>query len=74
MDFGIAQCSVLIVKRRKRDDIERIKLPTRDIITDPDETGYNYMGGLELDGILHEEMKEVITGTYMKKTWAFTRV
>lgn len=65
---------MLIVKRRKRDDIECIKLLIWDIIIDFDEIGYNYMGGFELDGILYEEMKEVIIGIYMKKIWVFIRV
>lgn len=54
------------MKRRKRDDSECIKLLIWDIIIDFDEIGYNYMGGFELDGILYEEMKEVIIGIYMK--------
>lgn len=67
MEFGISKCSVLTMKRGKRALCQGIELPNGDVMSDPDEDGYKYLGILELDDILHSEMKVKIKESYLKR-------
>lgn len=66
MEFGISKCAVLSMKRGKRAVCQGIELPG-EVMSDPDEGGYKYLGILELDDILHNEMKNKLRETYMKR-------
>ena len=65
MEFGIAKCAVLTLQRGKRTQSRWINLPTGDSISDPEESGYKYLGVLVLDSILDGKMKEAVKDSYM---------
>ena len=67
MEFGIAKCAIVVLKRGKKVECLGIKLPTGDNIGDPDDGGYKYLGILEVDEILNKEMKENVTKVYVDR-------
>lgn len=67
MKFGISKCAVLTMKRGKRAHCRGIKLPTEEVIAEPDDSGYKYLGVLEVDDILHREMKEITQKAYKNR-------
>ena len=64
MEFGIAKCAVLNLKRGKLVTCDGIELQSGDKIECVDEGGYKYLGVLEIDQVLHGEMKERIRTSY----------
>ena len=57
LEFGITKCAVVAIKRGKRSHCRGVQLPT-------DDSGYKYLGILELDDILHRKMTEKVPDTY----------
>jgi hypothetical protein len=67
MEFGISKCALLTMHRGKRIDSRGITLPSEEMIGDPEESGYKYLGVLELDVILDKQMKDNIKSEYNKR-------
>ena len=59
MDFGVEKCTVMVMKRGKLDKSEGIRLPDGRIIRSigDDVEGCKYLGVLEADDIMHDEVK-----------------
>ena len=55
------------MKRGKKVESKGITLPTGEVMGDPDQNGYKYLGILELDTILNNEMKEKVKTSYFKR-------
>ena len=59
MESGIEKCSILIIRDRKREIRERLKLPYQERIrTLEEKETYNYLGILEADTMNKKEMKK----------------
>ena len=67
MDFGLAKCGVLIMKRGKVVKSEEISMPDKNMMRNIEEDGYKYLGILELDDVKHEKMKGQIKKKYIKR-------
>lgn len=67
MQFGISKCAVLSMKRGKTADTKAIILPTGEQMSDPEATGYKYLGILEYDDILRSDMKIKVRSHYFKR-------
>ena len=65
MKFGITKCPVLSLQRGVRKESRGIKLPSGESINESEETGYKYLGVLELGSILDEQTKESVRESYM---------
>jgi len=71
MKFGIEKCAVLIIKRGKVTQSERITIPDDMIRRSLKEhERYKYLGVLEADVMLHKQMKENIKN----ESWYLRRV
>ena len=57
MEFGIKKCGVLILKRGKIVQCNGIVLPNGEVMKVIEQDGYLYLGILEMDRILEEEMR-----------------
>ena len=55
LEFWITKCAVTI-KRGKRSHCRGVQLPTNEEMTSPEDSGYKYLGILELDDVLHRKM------------------
>ena len=64
MEFGVDKCAVIQLQRGKKKDFEGIELPDKRGFKDLDDEGYKYLGILEGDEIMSEEMKEKIMKEY----------
>ena len=60
MEFGTEKCTLVNIQRGKVTRAERIQLPDGNSIKDIDETGYKYLGIIEGEEIIHQDMKEKI--------------
>ena len=58
IEFGLAKCGVLIMKRGKAVASDGLCMPDGTMMRNIEEGGYNYLGILEADSIKHDEMKE----------------
>uniref|UniRef100_A0A1X7TDD6 Reverse transcriptase domain-containing protein n=1 Tax=Amphimedon queenslandica TaxID=400682 RepID=A0A1X7TDD6_AMPQE len=67
MEFGVAKCGMLVLKRGKVVKSEGIILPSGDVVKEIEEEGYRYLGILEKDEILSQTMKEKIMGEYYRR-------
>lgn len=67
MEFGVSKCATLVMKRGKRAHSDGIILSDEECILETDNGGYKYLGILELDDIMHKEMKEKVKTTYLKR-------
>ena len=67
MEFGVSKCPTLVMKRGKRARSDGIVLSNEECILEADDNGYKYLGILELDDIMHKEMKEKVKTTYLKR-------
>ena len=57
MEFGILKCAVVSLQRRKKTRWEGLQLTNVEEIGEADVVGYKYLGILELDKIMCDEMK-----------------
>ena len=55
------------MKRGKKTDTKAINLPTGEQMSDPEATGYKYLGILEYDDILRSDMKTKVRSHYFKR-------
>ena len=67
MEFGLAKCGVLIMKRGKVVKSEGINMPDGKMMKNIVEGEYKYLGILEADGVKHEEMKDQIKKEYIRR-------
>ena len=69
MEFGINKCAMLTVKRGRLTHSEGIALPDNLQIRGmkEDDDGYKYLGVLEVEGIKHLEMKELVRKEYFRR-------
>ena len=69
MEFGINKCAMLIMKRGKLKHSKGITLPDNLQIRGmkEDDDGYKYLGVLEVEGIKHLEMKELVRKEYFRR-------
>ena len=69
MDFGIEKCATMVTKRGKLDKSEVIRLPDGRIIRSigDDAEGYKYLGVLEVDDIMHGEVKRSMKKEYIRR-------
>ena len=67
MAFGVSKCATLVMKRGKRARSDGIVLSNEECILEADDNGYKYLGILQLDDIMHKEMKEKVKTTYFKR-------
>jgi len=68
MEFGLAKCASIAMKRGKMQNSEGIVLPDNQVISGltTDQT-YKYLGILEADGIKQEAMKSKVKQEYFKR-------
>ena len=68
MKFGIEKCAVLVLGRGRLAQSEGIRLPDETtIIAMRESEGYEFLGVLEADGMLHDEMKKKIAKEYLRR-------
>ena len=69
MEFGINKCAMHIMKRGRLTHSEGITLPDNLQIRGmkEDDDGYKYLGVLEVEGIKHLEMKELVRKEYFSR-------
>ena len=66
MEFGILRFSVVSLQRGRKKRWEGIQLPNGEEIGEAGTGGYKYLGILELDKILCDEMKRKVKEVYQK--------
>ena len=68
MKFGLEKCAVLVMKRGKVTKSDGIRLPDDRVIKSiHEENGYRYLGILESDQVLCNEMKEKVRAEYKRR-------
>ena len=68
MEFGVKKCGVAIMKRGKLVESEDIHLGNGESIKAIDLEVYKYLGILEADKIKENEMKEMFSKEYLRRT------
>ena len=67
MAFGLDKCAVIEMNRGKMVCNDGIVLPNGEEMKAIDETGYKYLGVLQLDKILNQQMREKIKAEYIRR-------
>ena len=67
MEFGILKCAAVSLQRGKKTRWEGIQLPNGEEIGEAGVGGYKYLGVLELDKIMCDEMKRKVKEIYQKR-------
>ena len=67
IEFGILKCTVVSLQRRKKTRWEGIQLANGEGIGEAGAEEYKYLGILELDKIMCDEMKGKVKGLYQKR-------
>ena len=69
IDFGIEKCAMMVMKKGKLVSSEGIRLPDGRIIRSIGDyvEGYKYLGVLEADDIIHDEVKIIIKKEYSRR-------
>ena len=67
MEFDVLKCVVVSLQRGKKTRWEGIQLPNGEEKGEADVGGYKYLGVLELDKIMCDEMKRKVKEVYQKK-------
>ena len=68
MEFRVKKCGIAIMKRGKLVESEDINLGNRESIKAIDLEAYKYLGILEADKIKENEMKEMFSKEYLRRT------
>ena len=68
IEFGVKKCGVVIIKRGKVVTSDGIQLPNGESIKTVDDEGYRYLGMLEIDQIMQQQMKVLIQKEYLRRT------
>ena len=67
IEFGILKCAVVLVQRGRKTRWEGLQLPNGEKIGEAGAAGYKYLGVLELDKIMHDEMKRKVKDVYQTR-------
>ena len=67
MEFGPKKSGVVILKKGKLVEFDRIHLPNQEIMKEADQNGYTYLGILELDKIKEHKMKIKVTAEHKRR-------
>ena len=67
MSFGISKCGSLDIVDGVRRRMQGIELPSGQTIPEVEDGGYKYLGILEVDCILHQEMKAKVKTEYIRR-------
>ena len=67
MEFGLKKRGVLALKRGKVKQMDGLVLPSGDVMKQIDEEGYKYLGMLEIDKMMEEEMKSRTREEYFRR-------
>ena len=67
MEFGILKCAVVSLQRGRKTRLKGIQLPNGEEISAAGTGGYKYLGVLELDKIIFDEMKRKVKEVYQKR-------
>ena len=67
MEFGILKCAMVSLQRGRKTRWEGIQLPNGEEIGEAGARGYKYLGILELDKIMCDEMKRKVKKVYQKR-------
>ena len=67
MEFGIKKCGVVSVRRGKISKHEGIILPNGEVMKQIEQDGYKYLGILEMEKIMEEEMKMKVKKEYLRR-------
>ena len=67
MEFSILKCAVLSPQKEKKTRWEGIQLPNGEEIGEAGAGGYKYLGVLELDKIMCDEMERKVKEVYQKR-------
>ena len=67
LDLLHDQIKTFFDKRGKRSHSDGIFLSNEECILETDDNGYKYLGILELDDIMHKEMREKVKTAYLKR-------
>ena len=67
MEFGVKKCGVLILKRGKVVEYEGVLLPDGELMKVVENDGYKYLGILEIDGVMEDEMKMKFRKEYLRR-------
>ena len=67
MVFGIDKCGVVIVKRGKLVECNGVELPNGEVIKQVEKDGYKYLGVLELDRMMENDMEERFSKEYFRR-------
>ena len=67
MEFGVKKCGTIVLKRGKMVECNRIELANGEVIKRITEEGYTYLGVMELDQVMEEQMKKKITKEYYRR-------
>lgn len=67
MQFGLDKCGVLVLKKGKVVKLNGVALPNGQMIKDIDESGYKYLGIVEMDKIRENDMKDKVASEYKRR-------
>ena len=67
MQFGLKKCGVLVLKRGKAVKQNGIALPNGQMMKEIDESGYKYLGIVEMDKIKEIDMKDKFVSEYKRR-------
>ena len=67
IEFGILKCAVVSLQRGKKTRWEGIQLPNGEELGEVGVGGYKYLGVLELDKIMCDEMRRKLKKVYQKR-------
>ena len=70
MKFGMDKCAVLEMKNGVKVKSKGVELPDGEVMKEVEEEGYKYLGVLESDDILMDEMKEKVRREYFRRVKA----
>ena len=73
MEFGILKCAIVSLQRGRKTRWEGIQLPNGEEIGEAGARGYKYLGILELDKIMCDEMKRKVKEVYQKRVKLLTK-
>ena len=67
MQFGIDKCAMLVMKRGKIVNSDGIQLPNDKVIKSLEGESYKYLGVLEADEVMVNEMKDKVKKEYYRR-------
>ncbi len=67
MEFGLDKCACVKIVKGGKADYKGISLPDGKQIQGLEDEGYKYLGILEVDNILHKNMKALVTKEYIRR-------